>query len=94
LLGALPPERVRRASGVSLVARGAWHAVCRLEAPAPVDSIAIDEGAPHVGQPITLAGYGLSGALAHAQSALRVVETAVVMLDAQSFDVGTEDHTP
>ena len=68
-------------------------AVCHLAAPAPVDGIAIDEGAPQMGEPITLAGYGLAGALARAQSGLRAVDTAVVSLDAQSFDVGTATQT-
>jgi hypothetical protein len=69
-------------------------AVCRLAAPAPVDDIAVDEGpAAQPGQAVTLAGYGLPGALAHALPELRAVETAIVRIDAQGFEVGTDDRT-
>jgi hypothetical protein len=69
-------------------------AVCSLAVAAPVKGIALDEGpAPKAGEEVTLAGYGLTDPLAHEPPELRAVDTAIVSVDAQSFELGSHDHT-
>jgi hypothetical protein len=69
-------------------------ALCRLAAPAPVAGIALDDGpSPESGQAVTLAGYGLPAAMAHVPAMLRAVDTDIVRVEAETFDIGTADHT-
>jgi hypothetical protein len=68
--------------------------LCRLQTPAPVSPIPLDDGpALAVGTDVLLAGFGQSGAFAKDGGILRVVETKVADVSSDALHVGTDAET-
>lgn len=68
--------------------------VCRLAKPSPVAPIPVDGGpSPAQGNPVVLAGRGLTQPFAKGEGALRVVDTSVTGARAEGIYVGTSQRT-